>query len=80
MSATIDRLVAGTFKQFRDAPGKARNDHDAAVEERQEREALPAVALHPAIVADCRRQVSNLQTALVDPDAGPQAATALRAH
>lgn len=84
-SATIDRLVAavgsgaGTFEQFRDALGKARNDHDAASAELQEQDALPAVVLHPAIVADYRRQAANLQAALADPEAGPQAATALRA-
>ena len=37
------------------------------------------VALHPAIAADYRRQVAELQTALVDPDGSAQAIAALRA-
>ncbi len=84
-TATIDRLVAavgsgaGTFEQFRDALNKAREDREAALAELQDQDALPVVALHPAIVADYRRQVANLQSALADPEAGPQPATALRA-
>ncbi len=83
--ATIDRLVAaiasgaGSFEQVRDALGKARDDHDAATAELQDQDAVPVVALHPAIVADYRRQVAALQAALADPEAGPQATTALRA-
>ena len=84
-TATIDRLVAaiasgaGSFEQVRDALGKARADYDAATAELQDQDAVPVVALHPAIVADYRRQVAALQAALADPEAGPQATTALRA-
>ncbi|WP_375399081.1 hypothetical protein [uncultured Sphingomonas sp.] len=83
-TATIDRLVAaigagaGTFDQFREALTKARDDRDAAMAEIHEQDAEPVVALHPAIVGDYRRLVANLQAALADPEAGPQAATALR--
>ena len=84
-TATIDRLVAaigsgaGTFEQFRDALNKARVDREAALAELQDQDALPVVALHPAIAADYRRQVTDLQAALADPAAGAQAAAALRA-
>lgn len=84
-NSTIQRLVAAiasggnSFDEIRDALSKARSDRDAATADLQEQDALPVVALHPAIIADYRRQVQNLQAALADPDAGPQAATALRA-
>ena len=84
-TATIERLVgaiasgAGSFDEVRDALAKSRAERDAAVAEQQEQDALPVVALHPAIAADYRRQVTQLQVALADPDGGAQAVTALRA-
>lgn len=84
-AAMIDRLVAaigsgaGSFEQVRDALSKARDDHDAALASLQDQDAMPVVALHPAIIADYRRQVAHLQVALADPEAGAQAITALRA-
>ena len=84
-SAKIERLVgaiasgAGSFDEVRDALAKARADRDAATAEMQDQDALPVVVLHPAIVADYRRQVENLQEALADPAASAQAGNALRA-
>ena len=64
---------------MREALGKARSERDAALAEQQEQDALPLVALHPAIAADYRRQVTQLQVALADPDGSTQAINALRA-
>ena len=84
-NASIKRLVGaiaaggGTFDEVRDALAKARGDRDAATAELQEQDAFPIVALHPAIAADYRRQVTRLQDALADADGKAQAVTALRA-
>ena len=83
--AGIERLVgaiasgAGTFDEVRDALAKARTERDAALAELQEQDALPIVALHPAIAADYRRQVAELQSSLADPNGAAQAVSALRA-
>ena len=84
-SSRVERFVAaigsgaGEFDEVRDALVKARTDRDIALSELQEHDALPVVALHPAIAADYRRQVVRLQSALADPAANQEAASALRA-
>ncbi|MBW4329876.1 recombinase family protein [Stakelama sp. CBK3Z-3] len=83
-NARIDRFVAALgsgargFAEIQEALVKARTDRDIALAELQEQDALPVVALHPAIAADYRRQIVRLQSALADPDANQDAASALR--
>ncbi len=83
-NAKIERLVAAIsgggaeFAEVKDALAQARADRDRAAAELLEIEALPVVALHPAIAADYRRQVEHLDQALVDPLARDAAIPALR--
>ena len=82
--ATIERLVAaiasgaGAFKEVMDALAAAKAQRDGFVEQLAEMEALPVVALHPAITDDYRRQVAELHVALGDAAASPGAVPALR--
>ncbi|WP_375395568.1 hypothetical protein [uncultured Sphingomonas sp.] len=84
--AKIERLVeavangAEDFIEIRDVLAKARTDRDQVAEQISQLQQLPAVALHPAIVGDYRRQVAKLNAALGEnPDARLEAIPQLRA-
>lgn len=84
--AKIERLVdavangAEDFVEIRDVLAKARNDRDQLVEQISQLQQLPAVVLHPAVVADYRCQVAKLNAALGEnPEARLEAIPQLRA-
>ncbi len=84
--AKIERLVeaiangAEDFVEIRDVLAKARSDRDQLAEQISQLQQLPAVMLHPAIVADYRRQVARLNIALGgNPEARLEAIPQLRA-
>ncbi|WP_233420089.1 polyhydroxyalkanoic acid system family protein [Sphingomonas paucimobilis] len=69
----------GEFAEVKDALAKARIDREQAREELAQIEALPVVALHPAVAADYRREVEQLHQSLKDPEAKQATIPALRA-
>ncbi len=84
--AKIERLVdavangAEDFVEIRDVLAKARTERDQLAEQLSQVEQLPTVVLHPAVVADYRRQVAKLNAALGDnPEARLEAIPQLRA-
>ncbi len=82
--ARVSRLVAAIaeggaeFAAIRGALATARAEEDAAERALAEVDAMPAIALHPKVAADYRRQVESLNEALADPDARMEAVPALR--
>ncbi|MCU6454325.1 recombinase family protein [Sphingomonas sp. A2-49] len=83
-SGKVDRLVAaisagaGEFAEVREALQQARAERDAAQEALLEMEALPVVALHPAVVTSYRREVEELHAMFADPEAKAEAVPKLR--
>ena len=76
----VDAISSGgsDFADIREALAKARSEQDAAERAVADAEAMPVVALHPKVAADCRRQVEGLNEALTDPNARLEAVPALR--
>ncbi|WP_137899312.1 recombinase family protein [Sphingomonas sp. 2SG] len=83
-SGKVDRLVAaisagaGEFAEVREALQQARAERDGAQEALSEMEALPVVALHPAVVTSYRREVEELHAMFADPEAKAEAVPKLR--
>lgn len=84
--AKIERLVeavangAQDFVEIRDVLARARTDRDQLAEQISQLQQLPVIVLHPAVVADYRRQVAKLNAALTDnPEARLEAIPQLRA-
>lgn len=84
-SRKVERLVsafaagAGEFEEIRAVLTKARADRDQAAEALSEIEADNVVALHPSILDDYRRQMSELAAALsTDPDLRDEAVPIVR--
>lgn len=79
----IDRFVAaiaeGAFAEIRDALAQARAERDEIEQALATIEALPVVALHPALAEDYRRQIEGLELALSTPEAQEDAVPRLRA-
>ena len=84
-AARVNRLVeavAGGGRQFKEitkALAEASDELAKAREALAEQEALPVVALHPAVAADYRKQVEQLNEAVLDPAARDKAVPAVRA-
>ena len=82
--ARVSRLVAAIadggaeFPAIREALASARAEQDGAERALADVEAMPAIALHPKVAADYRRQVESLNDALADPEARMEAVPALR--
>lgn len=84
--AKVERLVeavangADEFVEIRAVLTKARGERDALAASLAQIEQLPVVALHPAVIADYRAQVSKLNAALSEnPEARLEAIPRLRA-
>lgn len=83
-ASKVERLVAaisagaGEFAKVREALQQARAERDTAQEALAEMEALPVVALHPAVVTPYRREVEELHAMFADPEAKAEAVPKLR--
>lgn len=84
--AKVERLVeavangADEFVEIRAVLSKARAERDALATALEQIDQLPVVALHPAVIADYRAQVSKLNAALAEnPEARLEAIPRLRA-